>query len=307
MRGIRAITKGIQESCLMIFAVLLLTAGSCLCAETDFEPELLQIGYSSKLIKEVSIGDAQAAMELWTRELARDITIKVQPRPVVYDNLDSIIKAVKRREIALIALTTMDYLIIKDKVPLEPSIVAIRRGSFVGHELVLLVRRDQGITELDHLKGKRFVTFDGSLLEISYVWLNSLLRYRHLPERHRFFGSSAEVKKAGQAVLQVFFRQADVCLVNRSAFEAMAELNPQVGKDLVVLFSSDKLLEAVFCLNKYLSSNAKKQVMEAAGRAHKSPVGKQVFTLFKIDNLTPFTPRLLDSTAALLEKNSRLR
>jgi hypothetical protein len=39
----------------------------------------------------------------------------------------------------------------------------------------------------------------------------------------------------------------------------------------------------------------------------KTPTGKQVFTLFQIENVTPFSPSYLASTIALLNEQNQIK
>jgi len=86
----------------------------------------------------------------------------------------------------------------------------------------------------------------------------------------------------------------------------MVALNPQIGKEIMVLLSSDKLMYGMICLNKHLSSAVKMEVISKALKMHTNPTGKQILTLFQIDIITSFNPSLLDTTVTLLNKRNHL-
>ncbi len=304
LSGTCAVNKQVLLASLVFGLTLLCQAGDGRCENNEFTPEALRFAYSSKFINDVSIGDAQVAIELWTRELIRNTALKMKPKPLIYDHLQSIVKALNNKEVDIIALTPMDYLKIRDKVPLEPALLGSRRNAIDGDELVLLVRRDQGIRDINQLKGKRLMVYPGPIADSAYLWLNNILAQRNLPDHERFFGSGKEVNKPSRAVLPVFFRQADACLVIRGAFETMVELNPQIGKELMVLSNSDKLLYAVLCFHKYLNAEVKKSIMKRAFSLHTTPAGKQILTLFHIDSIVPFNPSVLDTSVALIDKRN---
>jgi ABC-type phosphate/phosphonate transport system substrate-binding protein len=301
-----SLRKDILLAAFSLIILLFCRDAECQAENKEFTPEILRVGYSTKFLNDVSIADAQVALELWTRELSRSAmpTLKMQPKPFIYDDLQSIVTALKNREIELIAITAMDYLKIKDKVPLEPALSASRQGSVDGDELVLLVRREQRITDIGQLKGKTLTVHAGYMFDTASFWLSTVLAGKNLPEQERFFGSVREVKKVSQAVLPVFFKQADACLVSKNSFQTMVELNPQIGKEIVVLLTSDKFTYGMLCFNRYLSADVKMQVIKSALNMHTSPTGKQILTLFQIDRITPFKMSLLDTTLALLDKQN---
>jgi len=285
---------------------LLCQAGYGQAENNEFTPEILRIGYSTKFLNDVSVADAQVALELWTRELSKSAMpmLKMQPKPFIYDDLQSIVKALRNKEIDLIAITAMDYLKIKDKVPLEPALSASRQGSVDGDELVLVVRREQQITDIGQLKGKRLTVHAGYMLDTASFWLSTVLESKDFAEKEGFFGSVREVKKVSQAVLPVFFKQADACLVSKTSFQMMVELNPQIGQELTVLLTSDKFMYGMLCFHRHLSADVKTQVIKSALNMHTTTMGKQILTLFQIDRVTPFKMSLLDTTIALLDKQN---
>ena len=299
--------KLILHICLIVACMVLCTKQGK-CENNEYSPESLRVGYATKLLNDVvSEADAMAALELWTREITKTTKLKMLTKPVLFGDLQSMVQAMKNRETDLIALTVMDYMKIRDKVPLEPALVGSKRETTYGDELVLIVRREQGITDIGQLKGKRLVVHANLMLDDAYIWLSNVLTGKHLPDRDRFFASVREVKKASQAVLPVFFRQADVCLVGKSFFNTMVELNPQLGNELTVLSSSDKLLYGMLCFNKNLSSDIKAQIIKGALNMSTTPAGKQILTLFQIDSIEAFKPGMLDTTVALLNKYNQHR
>jgi hypothetical protein len=73
------------------------------------------------------------------------------------------------------------------------------------------------------------------------LWLDTQLLRQQLPPSHSFFRSVKLVENASQAVLPVFFRQADACLLPRWSYDTMVELNPQVKEQTTILVHSPLL------------------------------------------------------------------
>ena len=290
----------------LIFGSLVLQDKQCFGESGEYAPEILKIGYSVKFLSNVGLADAQAALELWVKELSRTSKLKMQPKPVIYEDLQAMANAIKNRKIDFIAITSVDYLKIKDKVPLEAAFVGSSKKAGVGDEVVLLVRRDQRITDIRQLEGKRLVVHTDTLLDSARLWLHAAIASEKWSHRKSFFHSEKEVKKVSQAVLSIFFRQADAALVSRGGFDAMVELNPQIGKELTVLRKSDKLLDGIFCFQKNLRSDLKTEMSSVALNMPTTQTGRQILTLFRISSIQPFVPQMLYSTVALVNAHSNI-
>jgi ABC-type phosphate/phosphonate transport system substrate-binding protein len=257
---------------------LLLQGATAVGGESIFGPQGVRIGYSSRLLFEVSLQDAQTAMALWTRELNRLAGLNVPPRATIFEGMPTLVAAIQGGEVDFIALSCLDYMKIRERVSIEPALVGLK-GERSGDEMVLLVHRGSGIERLGQLKGKRLNLMAGGN-EIASLWLNAVLAKKEMPAARLLFGSMKEVGKAQQAILPVFFRQVDACVVNRSAFRTVTELNPQIGRDLSVLAASAELPTGITCFHPDLSEAEKKEFIRISMKRVDSPVGRQILTLF---------------------------
>jgi len=294
-----------------IMGRLIITALVAICAFLCFDAQLigaeppeakldLRVGFMGKFLNDVSYADAQAALELWIREFTQSRSLDVHSKPYIFDDIDAMFNALKNKQIDVVGITPMDFIALRDRFPLEPALVALRRGALYGEQLVIVVRRDQNMTAISQLKGKRLMIHAGYMYDAEVLWLSEQLYRKHLPDKERFFSSIRDTKKVSQTVLPVFFKQADAALVSKGAFETMVDLNPQIGKELVTIDVSDKLLYGLFCFNKYLNADVKYMVIHNALNMHSTPAGKQILSLFQIDKVIEYNPRMLDTTLALV-------
>lgn len=274
-------------------------AGICWAEGNEYTPQLLRVGYSTKFLGDVSLADAKVAIELWTKEMSKSSLMKMQPKTFIFDDLQTMVTALKNRDIDMVTLTAMDYIKIKDRVAIDPTLVASKRGAVGGDELCLIVRRDQGMTDVKHLRGKRLI-MHAYMLDSAYLWLNTIIYRDKRSQKEKFFSSIQEVSKATQAVLPVFFKQADAVVVSKSTFETMAELNPQLAKEMMIIHSSEKLMYGMICINRSLNSAIKKDVLYGATNMQRSSAGKQILTLFQIEHITTYKPAMLQNTLILL-------
>jgi hypothetical protein len=107
-------------------------------------------------------------------------------------------------------------------------------------------------------------------------------------------------------VLPVFFRQSDACVVTRSGFETMVELNPQLGRQLKILARSPEVVPAVFCFRADYAAGFKEDLFAGVRDLHKSAAGQQVLTVFQSDKIEDQPMSCLDSALELLATHQKL-
>jgi phosphonate transport system substrate-binding protein len=263
-------------------------------AEPSSPPATLNAGYPRAAFTHVDIKDAQAALEMWTRQLSKDSESPLKTKARIYPDENAIVRAINNKELDLVILSSPLYLKIKDQVPLDPVFVPAY-DNLVGDEYLLLVHRDSGINSLKQLRGRRILIHPRfTPLSSEILWLNSLLS-KQCNSYKRLFRSVKSVEKASQAILPVFFKKMDACLVMRRLFETVAELNPQIGKDLVAVAQSPPILRGIIAFRKDYSDKLKRKVSKTLDDMHTHPQGKQILTLLKYDKLVKFKPAYLRS------------
>jgi phosphonate transport system substrate-binding protein len=272
----------------------------------DVTPKVLRVGFSTRILSDIDPRDAQVAMELWTKELSRSMGIKTLPQTVIFRNAADLLEAVKKGELTIVSLTAIDYLNIRDKVRLTPSVVS-SSNSGRGKEAVLITHRDSGIRTVSDLRGKKILLLSPTKHEAAHIWLDVLLMREGNRDRSSFFRQVKEAPSASQAIMAVFFRQADASVVSRGAFETANTLNPQTGGHLIIIAESKPLLDDITCIPSTVNEKLKSSIEYAALHLHESTVGKQIFTLFHIDRAISYQPSYLDGISDLLKEYARLK
>jgi len=304
MRSFR--TQGVIAIAFFL-AVTALGAPAALAAEQVVNVQkLFRVGFSSRVFPDVDQRDALVAMELWTRELARGMGIRVLPQTVIFNNTSDLLNAVKRGELTVVILPAMEYLLIRDKAPMTPSLVAANNAG-KGRQYVLIVRRDSGIRSVSDLHDRSISLLSESRHEVSRIWLNVQLMKSGYWDRDTFFRRVRESASSSQAIMGVFFKQSDAALVRRSALEASLALNPQTGKQLMVIAESRNLHGDVTCIPNMVDGQLRRLIENTGLHLHERTVGKQMFTLFQIDQTIPFNPSYLDGIVDLLRERDRLQ
>jgi ABC-type phosphate/phosphonate transport system substrate-binding protein len=266
-------------------------------------------GYMESLFNNLTKKDAKIATEIWLNEVAsRTKELKsVKMKTVIYHDLPSLIAAVRAKQVDFVALTSLDYFQVKDKISLEPALTYIV-GEKPGTIYYLVVSKDKESFSLNRLKNKKLIVqkTDESG-QVPLLWLNTLLRKQGLPTANVLLGSVKMVETPSQAILPVFFKQADCCLVTLEGFETSQELNPQIGERLAIVTRSPSLMIGLLAVRKDLSDTLRKGVTEVAVNLASYPRGKQILTLFKIGGFRYFQTSDLDSVQELIKEQNKYK
>ncbi len=262
------------------------------------------MGYSTRLLFDVSRADAEAAVSIWARELGRASGIPGPTMATIYDDLSEMLRQVRAGTLDVVALNSLDYLRAEGGALLEPALVGLKGGRAADRQ-VLLVHRESGLKTLADLRGRSLAILR-SADDLATVWLDTLLAREGLPRAAEFLGVAREDTRASKALLPVFFRRTDACVVNANAHATAVELNPQLGRDLVTLAESPEFPLGMVCLRADLDAGRKQRILESSFRVVTTPAGRQVLTLFRVDDVARFEPGLLDSLERLLREHEGL-
>ena len=99
--------------------------------------------------------------------------------------------------------------------------------------VIAITRADVG--SIEELRGKRLLLAGND--ELAQVFLHTLtLSTVHKPYP-QFFTVVNTPMNANRMILDVFFKRADIAVVNAGSFEVMQEMNPQLSSQLKVIAS----------------------------------------------------------------------
>ena len=300
-----------NESLRLAFFLLLFLAGlSGLIAPQALNGQekgkrILNVGYSSLMISNVDLKDAQVALKVWSDMLERDKKGQWEQEASVYKDTQDLVQAYKEGKADIIAFTVLEYLLNKDQVEMTPELVG-NVGNDPCQQNLLLVHKSSGITDLKGLRGKKLIVENMGTGQVPFMWLEILLKRLGLEPVAEFFSQVKVVQKPSQAATPVFFRQADACIVRIAGFDTLVEMNPQFQRDLRILASSPAYLRGITCYRKNFDPEDRKELMASALKLHETAKGQQILTLFKVDRIVLFKPEFLKTAEGLLEEYQRL-
>lgn len=271
-------------------------------ATTD--EKLFRIGFSAKTFTDVNDNDAMAAVKVWAEVIAREQKIPVAASPLVLRGVDEIRRVLRNQDIDALALPTDEYWQVRELLD-QRIYIGNGTGDKISQEYVLLVHQESGIERLEDLRGRRLNFMQSSQMSLAPVWLDTTLLQAGF-SRASEFCRVTEFPNLSKALLPVFFRQADACVVTRSSFQTMAELNPQISQRLRVLDTSPEMVTSGFCFRRGYDEPIRGKIISELTKIMTSPAGAQVMKLFKAEAFSIQPVSCLDSAFELLATHERL-
>ncbi|HNV68812.1 MAG TPA: PhnD/SsuA/transferrin family substrate-binding protein [Candidatus Ozemobacteraceae bacterium] len=289
------------------FWLLLWFSLSLSCVQAgDGESTPIQVGFSSTTLSSVDVNDAVVALKVWFEQILSAEGLNWKFETTVYQDPRELDAVVREGRVDVLTVSTMEYLRLASGGALIRPLTSEASGMMQDMQY-LLVHVQSPIQSLEQLKGKKIIIDARHAGETPMMWLEVELAKRNLPRAEKFFSSVKRVKeKPSLAILPVFFQQADACLVRQQGLDTVAELNPQVGKNVRILMKSEPFLRGVTGFYKDFAATRIEKIVSSSQKLDKSSKGLQVLTLFKVDNILPMPDGALDSSARLKADYERL-
>lgn len=304
---IARVCRSLTLSLLLLLSVVTLCALpiSVSAERDDGSPKLFRSGFLQSVFSNIDPRDAKAVMEVHGRKIVGELKMNITDKVVMFASSKSMIDAIRKGELELVSIPSVEYLRIRETVPLIPSFVGTNDNG-TGNKYLVITRKDSGIHTFSDLRGKSILLPPVAIYEPGHIWLEVLLLKAGKGDRDTFFTRVKEIPKISKAILGVFFGQADAAIVTRSGFEISRQLNPQLETQLTVLAESSRLSDFVVCMNPTTSENFRNSLTKALFRLNESKSGKQLYVIFQTGGITPFKPAHLDGLESLLRERKRL-
>jgi ABC-type phosphate/phosphonate transport system substrate-binding protein len=266
----------------------------------------VNIGFSSKAFVNIPREDIRVAVRILSQKVAKKTVGSADTR--IYNSLAEIERDLRAKKLDAVALTPEDFLEMSPRTPIEPVMVtSTDKGPEV--ELVLLTRKDSGISTVRGLND-RTIAVPARIVQYGnmyFTWLETLLMREGVYDKGTFFSRVKETKNPSLSLMQVFFHQADACIVTSQVFELASELNPQISKELKIIARVDKLTGGIIVIRADLQADLKQKLIQALRTMHEDQEGRQLFLLFQLSGLVPYRPEYLRATEAFFTEHRTLK
>jgi phosphonate transport system substrate-binding protein len=290
---------------LLAFAIVCGMIGESFSQQsTEPPPFSATVGYSSSVFCYLDRENTQTAARLWANLMMRRKHGTAESR--IFQSQAELERELQAGKLDLVVLLPNEYLGLRNRSLLEPLYVSTRtRGLY--DTLLLVTRNDSGITTMRHLKGKNLMHPRGAANAVHRMWLETLTMRQGVREPNRYFSSMKEVITSSQALMPVFFRHADACIISRNSFDIMAELNPQLRTQMRIIEETAPMATGVICIRRSCDQRQRETLKEILDTLDHSVEGKQLLTLFRMSGLIPHRPSYLESSVVFLKKYNDLK
>lgn len=278
-------------------------AGDAVAPEARLE---IQFGFSASMFDGVHEADARAAMKVYTQTIGDQNGVCVTREPIILAGLPAIEAELERGEVDVFALVTEEFLALEHRGLEGPFLCSNVRGR-ITEQYVMLVRDDSALRGPADLRDRRLIVSKDVRSSLALPWLEVACRERGLGAPSALLAGIGTASKASQAVLPVFFGQADAALVTAGSWEIMCEMNPQLRRTLRIVISSPPMVPALSCFRRGLSEAQKEQIIGAARLSSTTPAYVQLMALFKTDAVVYRPESALAETRAVVALLHRLR
>lgn len=285
----------------LVAAALIVAAGPRpLQGQGGAAGRVLRYGVSVTAFPDINPNDGLAASTVFGRAIAKATGDWSDTQASLFDDTESIVKAVNADALDITVLSTTEYLPIERQLKADPFLIYELAGS-VFEEYVLLAR--EGVGSVADLAGKRVSVFNSTTFRgLGETWLDVQLIEAGLAEGTRALSQMRVTKKRAQASIALFFGQVDAAVEPKSAFDTNVEMNPQMGRKLKVLARSQPLLPGVVCIRRSMAPNLRKRLVDTVVRMHEQTQYRQTFLVLRISKLVAFEPKDLATTRQLNDR-----
>ncbi len=260
--------------------------------------ETFHLALTVSSFKNVNENDARAALKAWGIAVSRDRALELDVDVQVFRTNDELTAALRTGHVDALTLSVPEFVRCERDLG-RHSLFGAVIGSSVGDTYAVVVRRGGPNRGLADLRGKRIIRLDNMRTELAVPWIDHRLVAQGLPPLARLCARVSATSKVSEAILPVFFGQADACLVTRYAFETMKELNPQLGSTLAALEVSPEIVSTVFVVRHTLPRATHERLMPVLRELHRLPSGQQVLNIFATEMLRELDPAEIEYARTL--------
>ncbi|SHJ94034.1 ABC transporter, phosphonate, substrate-binding protein [Malonomonas rubra DSM 5091] len=277
---------------ILISLVLSFLPFSCLA-----ESGMIRLGFTINVFSKSDRNDASSALKAWASAVTRERSIHDQVTINVFDSVEEVQQRFAAKELDGATVNADEMLKIH---PLPEFVYLPIVNNKPEVQYIILVNKN-GATSLDKVRSGKVAFFEGQRMSLGRMWFDGLLIEEGI---HNL--EIVPEEKVSNAIFKVFFRQADAAIVTAEAFNLAVELNPQLGKDLLILKQSEPLIPGIFVFRSTWTGRSADVMDEALSQLHTTPGGQQVLTVFQSSRMEKLSVETLFPTLEFVKRHHQL-
>jgi ABC-type phosphate/phosphonate transport system substrate-binding protein len=253
----------------------------------------ITLGVSGDLLEDVNITDAKVALELWIKQAASNYQNIDYVNVKIFSDSSELVELALGNKLDLLYISPLLYTMLKNNISLVPILKAkVNNTEF--YSSILFSNKEMTSKKFFELRGKKIIVQGGKYKIVNEMWLDLLCLENGISDKNSFFSKVEFVDKPMQAVLAVFFNNAEYCIVSNASFDIIKEMNPQVSKSLKKVISRENLVNEIICINTSLNDAEKKMILTVSSNYQGVPKNAQINKIFKSTGATQIKESDLD-------------
>lgn len=263
---------------------LLLTT---LLALPAWSEDTVHLGFLFSQTPEMSRSDIRTSFDLWVTELATQFRIPVTVN--FYDDADTLAREFRQGRINGVTAEAMTFIRHFKQDELAEGYSVIRSG---GWDLLLMARKGSGISHPRDLIGMRVARMQGD--PVLEHFLEILCLRHHQRPCAETFSEILTVPNENQALMRLYFGQADLALVHRYGYELAIDMNPKMAQKIGGVVAELPLKTQYFAFySAKVDKTFRQRTLRVVPTLHQYPRGRQLMYLLKMDHLELADPKEL--------------
>lgn len=262
--------------------------------------EKISIVYLTEGIAEFKKTEKMAALQVWGEEIASQNQLEAEAR--IIGTLEELMREVQAKRVHFALMSTAQYLMRYQEIKsyVAPEMYAVTRTDELYEDYIIVSKANSPVKSLADLKHKHVSLVKDYLLVKQYLKYLTLKTNKQDPEQ--FFKKVHETPTSFQALLDVYFKRSDACLVPRIAYMMAGELNPEIFEQLSVIHNSKKMfIPAVVLTFNSTQSETRAILAQYFLEAQFSVHGQQILDLFKVKHFIQIDEKQLQPMLELYE------
>lgn len=266
------------------------------------ETKTVHIGGLSQLLFDRKSNNIAIATEMFFKEIAKHMEVE-HTVLTIYNNTSDMRKAMQEGRLDSVFVNPIDYLDLDSHI--HPDFrYTLTFGSAPEQRIYLLVNNSKSLNDISQLQGKRLSIPKGYIL--GRLYLDIVLAQAGQPPMEEFFSGIHYTNNPDAAVIDVFFKKADLSVTSDLAYSLASELNPQIPKKTDILSSSPPYIPFVIGVNKQVPEDILMDLDSILQQVNNEPRIRKILSLFSAKDLVKIKPEHLDSLSKLKRTHQQL-